>query len=231
MRHRARRAATLAAIALLGMAVSLPAAAPARTEAERSEAREAQREAGAILRERRFQPASVPRPLRRPLEVIGVPIVRAIGWLAERVPGGSPIVWVLASAVVVLGAFLVAGRLGSRRTRGRLRAGVETSAAAPGETPAHLEREAERAEREGDLGRALRVRFRAGLLRLQAAGAVVLRPSLTSGEITRRLGSPTFAALARTFDEVAYGGRRPDAADIEAARSGWTRVLAEATAR
>jgi hypothetical protein len=213
------------------MAVSLPPAAPARSEAERAEAREAQREAGAILRERRFQPASVPRPLRRPLEVIGVPIVRAVGWLGDRVPGGSPFLWVLASTIVVLGAFLAAGRLGSRRTRGRLRARDATSAAAPGETPARLEREAERAERDGDLARALRVRFRAGLLRLQASGALVPRPSLTSGEITRRLGSPTFAALARTFDEVAYGGRRPEPADIDAARSGWTRVLAEAGAR
>ena len=236
MRHRQGRAASLiaavlAAAAILGVAIAVPSAASARTEAQRAEAREAQRKAVAIVRERRFRPASVPRPFRRQLEAIGVPIVRAFGWLADRVPGGGRATWAIAAAVVLLGGFLVAARLGSRRTRGRERAGDETSPAAPGETPARLEREAERAEREGDLALALRVRFRAGLLRLQASGAIALRPSLTSGEISRRLGSPTFAGLSRTFDDVAYGGRSPQAADLEEARSGWRRVLAEAGAR
>jgi len=221
----------LAATVLLGIAVALPSAASARTEAERSEARAAQRTAGDIVGERRFRPASVPRPFRRQLEAIGAPIVRLYGWLADRVPGGGGTTWAIAGSIVLLGGFLVAARLGSRRTRGRLRESNETSPAAPGEAPARLEREAERAEREGDLARALRVRFRAGLLRLQASGAIALRPSLTSGEISRRLGSPTFAGLSRTFDDVAYGGSSPGAADLEAARSGWRRVLAEAGAR
>ena len=221
----------LAATVLVGIAGALPSAASARTEAERSEARAAQRKAGEIVGERRFRPASVPRPFRRQLEAIGAPIVRLYGWLADRVPGGGGTTWAIAGSIVLLGGFLVAARLGSRRTRGRLRESNETSPAAPGETPARLEREAERAEREGDLARALRVRFRAGLLRLQASGAIALRPSLTSGEISRRLGSPTFAGLSRTFDDVAYGGRSPGAADLEAARSGWRRVLAEAGAR
>ena len=53
------------------------------------------------------------------------------------------------------------------------------------------------------------------------------RPSLPNREIARRLGSPAFGGLARTFDEVVYGRRPPDPGDVEAARRGWATVLAE----
>ena len=80
-----------------------------------------------------------------------------------------------------------------------------------------------RAEREADYERAVRLRFRAGLLRLD------IEPSTTSGAAARTLRSPTFDALAARFDAIAYGHRPAGADDAAAAREGWRAVLAEAT--
>ena len=57
------------------------------------------------------------------------------------------------------------------------------------EDPDELERAADDAERDGDLDRALRLRFRAGLLRLGDRGAIRYRPSVTTSEVRRALGS------------------------------------------
>jgi len=35
--------------------------------------------------------------------------------------------------------------------------------------------------------------------------------------------------VAATFDEVVYGRRRPERADVEASRAAWSRVLAAVT--
>src|SRR5262249_61242968 len=56
--------------------------------------------------------------------------------------------------------------------------------------PGRLEREADAAEHRGDLDAAVRLRFRAGLLRLDRAGAISYRPSITSGQVARRLRPP-----------------------------------------
>ena len=100
--------------------------------------------------------------------------------------------------------------------------------AARSEDPAELERLADEAERRGDLEIALRLRFRAGLLRLGRVQALPLRPSLRTREARRTLRSARFDRLARDFDEVVYGGRPPSEVDVEAARSEWPQVVAEA---
>jgi hypothetical protein len=58
-----------------------------------------------------------------------------------------------------------------------------------------------------------------------------LRPSLTSAEVARRLRSPVFDEVARSFDEVVYGRRRAVPEDAETARAGWAEVLERAGAR
>ena len=100
--------------------------------------------------------------------------------------------------------------------------------AARGETPAALERRAEEAERRGDHEAALRLRFRAGLLRLDARGAIAFRPSLPTGEVAQALRSDAFDRLAADFDDVVYGGREADADDVATARREWERVLESA---
>src|SRR5262249_61734857 len=94
-----------------------------------------------------------------------------------------------------------AGRLVGRRG-GRIVEAAGRRARGSAAAPRDLERQADEAERQGELDRALRLRFQAGLLRLARSDAIPVRASLTNGEIARRLSSPAFAQLADDFDEV-----------------------------
>jgi hypothetical protein len=108
---------------------------------------------------------------------------------------------------------------------------VERARAAGGRRaadPAELERRADAAERAGDTEAALRLRFEAGLVRLDRAGAIVLRDSTTSGAVLRTLGPSSFDELASRHDDVVYGGRPAGSDDLESARALWPRVLEEA---
>jgi hypothetical protein len=190
---------------------------------------QAREEARHILSQRRFHGTSVPRPfhgffswLTRHLHFVA----RGFDWLSLKV-GGQLWLWtIIAVLVLVIAAFVtrqlarrrveVEARTAGRRARGR------------GDDPAELERLAGEAERRGDLEVALRLRFRAGLLRLGRARVLPLRPSLRTREARRALRSARFDRLARDFDEVVYGRRSPSAADVETARTEWPRVVAEA---
>lgn len=182
-----------------------------------------------ILEQRRFQPSEIPRPFRGILDWLGDRL-RPIGSFFEDVASstlGRVALALALVAFVALVATAIARGPGRRAERSwdRPRHGSD-----PGRQrdPAELEREAEDAERSGDLETALRLRFRAGLLRLDGVGAIRLRRSLTSGQVSRRLHSPRFDDLAHTFDEVAYGRRPPSTADLRAARDSWPRVLEDA---
>ena len=189
-----------------------------------------------ILAERRFQDDATPRPLRRPLEWLSAPVRRVgealdrlVTWLAGPLPGGESTFWAIVALLVCSTAAVFAVRI----SRGRVGATREGSrrGRAPRLDPGRLEREADTAERRGDFELALRLRFRAGLIRLGLAEAIPLRDSLTSGEVRRRLRLDEFDLLATTFDEVVYGGRSPQRSDVEHARAGWPRVLEAVGAR
>jgi hypothetical protein len=182
-----------------------------------------------VLSERRFHQSDVPGPFRSLLRRLGraLPSLRGIPkWLDGVLPGGRGVVWVTLSALVVGLAVLVARLTLVRRVR---TATVAAAAAAPPRDDARaLERGADAAEAAGDLELALRLRFRAGLLRLDARGAIEFRPSVSTGEVRRRLRSRDFDALAFTFDEVVYGGRPAAADDVATARERWPEVVAAA---
>jgi hypothetical protein len=183
-----------------------------------------------ILSQRRFRPTDLPQPLRGPLEALADRIRdlgEPLGRLVNAIPGEGSVEWIVLSIVIAALAGFVALRLARRR--GRLRS--ESSIAGLGVEildPAALENDAVRAEREGDLERALRLRFAAGLVRLDRQQTIRLRPSLTTGEVARRLGSHDFDRVAAVFDEVVYGRRRPTGADVEMSREGWKQVLTKA---
>jgi hypothetical protein len=187
----------------------------------------ARMEARRVLRERRFHGSAVPRPFHGALVWIGEkfrPVTRAVDRLARHIPGGTWAVWIVLAAIVVALSAAVAGKTARRR------GALEIERSAIGERharldPRALEQEADEAEAAGDAARALRLRFRAGLLRLGRARVVPLRESLTSGEARRIVGLSEFDALARTHDEVVYGGRAAVSADVIAARERWPRVL------
>jgi hypothetical protein len=190
---------------------------------------EARDEARRILAERRFHGTRVPRPLHGVLDWLARHLhfaARAWSSVAGMV-GGQDVLWAIVGAVCVGIAVAVALRLARRRVRLESSLGSHGARARP-EDPDELERLAAEAERRGDLELALRLRFRAGLLRLGRARVLPVRPSLRTGEVRRAVHSPRFDRLARDFDEVVYGRRGARADDLAAARDEWPRVLEDA---
>lgn len=190
------------------------------------EAREAARE---ILTREEYRSTRTPRPLRGVLQQIGE-------WLEPILePVGDALTWVtedprrLVPAALALVAAAVWTTVNLLRRRSSFAGGHAGGRREDrGEDADELERAANAAEQAGDLATAVRLRFRAGLVRLGDAGALAYRPSLTAGAAARVVPSPTLAELAATFDAIAYGGRPASAVDVDAARAGWRRVLQEA---
>jgi hypothetical protein len=183
-----------------------------------------------ILGGRRYKPADVPRPFQGALEWLGDrlrPIGDFFSRITESLPGKIALAAVLAGGVAVV-ALLTARRRAATSAAG---GGVRRRSPDAHTDPGRLEREADVAERRGDLDVALRLRFRAGLLRLDRAGAIHFRPSITTGQVARRLRLPDFDDLAITFDAVAYGGRHASTTDLQSARAEWPRVLEQAARR
>ena len=195
---------------------------------ERAPGVAAQKEARSILAERRFHGSAVPRPLHGLLAWLGAtvrPLGRVIRRIGRVVPGGSASVWVVLALLVMGAAVLIGGRTARRRGAALLRGGERLPEFASVD-PAALERLADAAEAAGEAATALRLRYRAGLLRLGRAHIVPLRESLTSGEARGLVALDEFDRLARAHDEVVYGGRLVQGSDAAAAREGWPRVLA-----
>lgn len=202
----------------------------------------AQREARRILDTPRYKPDEPPRPFAGAIRRLGEwlePVITPLGAafsVIERALASifeDPWKVALVAVLVVVLAALLTGRSVGRRSRlavyGAVGPGGGASTGDPRDLdPRDLERQADAAEAAGDLDRAFRLRFLAGVLRLDRAGVIEYRPSATTGELVRTVRSTTFRPLARTFDEVAYGGRQPQPDDIARAKSEWPRVLEEA---
>jgi len=214
------------------VAAALLAAPPATLAQGAPDASQARAHAREILEERRFQGSGVPRPFEGILRWLGDRLQPAAdlfddisGWL----PGGRPVALLLLSALVLLAALGLAR--GSIRRRASAAARSARARAPTREDPAALERDAERAAAAGEWETAVRLRFRAGLLRLDARELIEYRPSLTTGEVADAVGSPTFERVGADFDAIAYGGRSAGEQDEAASREGWERVLSEAATR
>ena len=193
---------------------------PATTAAgARADARE-------IVAQRRFRGTRVQGPFRGLLDRIGswlAPLGDLVPRLDRSLPGGRAVVWTLLAAAVLGLGWLLAGR--TIRRRAALAAAAGRAGPGRRESPGELERRAEEAERRGEHEAALRLRFRAGLLRLDARGAIDYRPSLQTYEVAAALRSAEFDRLAAGFGEVVYGERPASADDVEAARRDWDAVL------
>jgi hypothetical protein len=191
----------------------------------------ARREAAAILREGRFHNPSVPRPLHGVLHDIGVAltsvghaVTHAVDRVGRIVPGGSVVVWVVLGLALLAAIGLLARRY-SRRALLRESRSDRTSRAGSLERAADLERAAAGAEHEGRFEDAVRLRFRAGLARLAEDGTIRRARSTPNAQLARALHSADFDALARRFDEIAYGDSPAASTDAEEARRRWSAVV------
>jgi hypothetical protein len=193
----------------------------------------AREHARAILAEPRYHGSGVPRPLHGALVWVGrklEPLAAPFHWLGRHLPGGNATVWALLAGLVIFVAVLIAGHAAGRRGGRRLEQ-LESERLPSDAGPAQLERAADDAERSGDHELALRLRFRAGLLRLARARVIPLPDSVTSGQVRRLLRLREFDELARMHDEVVYGGRAASADDAALARVSWPHVLEAAGPR
>ncbi len=189
--------------------------------ADATSAREQARE---ILSGGRYRDTQVPRPFKGPVQWVGDRLEDVGDWFSGlfddvdgALPGGSWLVWILLGIAVAVAAALVA-RAGVRRREARAAAGL-ADAAEPVASPRDLEREADAAERAGDFERAVRLRFRAGVRRLD------LGESETTGAIAAQLSDAAFDRVGSDHDAIAYGGRPAEASDAACAREGWREVL------
>jgi len=221
---------------LQALAASADAPAPAGPAAPAAAAR-AREQARDVLAERRFQPTSVPAPLRsvrerigETLRKLGRPFEDGFNWIAGWFPGGSVLLSVVLAALALGAAAALAARAAARRAGGATARGAG-GRAHDRPSASQLRAQAEAAERRGELELALRLRFRAGLVDLDAHELIELRPALTNHELLRALPSATLAELVDGFEAIAYGGRPAAPDDVHRARDGWPRVVAEASAR
>jgi hypothetical protein len=199
----------------------------------------AREDAAHILRARKFQPPSQPRPLRGVLRWIGhrveplirplAPVGRVLAAMWDALVAGG--VWsFLAGGVIALLAGLASLRVARRRGRRLSSFGPAHGGHLREVDPDVLDRQAAEAEAAGHLDDAFRLRFLAGLIRLDRAGVVELRPSLTSGGLRRQVPSPALRHLTTTFDEIVYGGRPAEPDDVAEAHAGWRRTLEDVKA-
>jgi Domain of unknown function (DUF4129) len=182
-------------------------------------------EAERILSQRRYRTEpTTSESFGEWLERLWYGFLEFVSNVAELV-GGPLVLGLLLFGLVVLAAVLITRNLGHRRAREIETRILREHLLARGADPADLEREAEKAALESDFATALRLTFRAGLLRLDERGRIRYWPGLTSAEVSELLASPEFESLARRFDEVVYGHRTATAGDFANARQGWDNLL------
>lgn len=192
--------------------------------------------ARAILNEDRFRAPRTPAPFKGLLRRLGdllAPVGRALapvgrffahfGWLWQNATARVFLIVAVALMVGALSQVVVRRRRVSSVVRGGAQRAGER------DDPSHLERQAEKAESAGDFGQGVRLRFQAGVIRLQDNGRVRRGRTTATRAIGRQLRSDSFDHLGATFDEVAYGGRPATSTDAAQARDAWQRVLSESS--
>lgn len=131
----------------------------------------------------------------------------------------------LGPLLVAVAALVGALILGRRRARDIERRAIIERILELGTDPDELDSLAAAAQARAEHGEAIRLRFVAGLLRLDAAGRIEFYPGLSNALVSTELSDETFDQLADQFDRVVYGRRPATAGDSAAAEAGWGRLL------
>jgi hypothetical protein len=177
-----------------------------------------------------FEAKDPPKPFRGILDWLGdviraitEPIGDAIGALFDALP--APVAWLIL-AVVVAGLVWLLVKVAKQAGPRRRNAGTPTTTDDVAIDPEALERDAERAAADGDHALAVRLRFRAGLIRLDRdAHAIDYHDGIGNAEVRRVVGDERFDLLADTFDEITYGDSPADGDDDQNARRSWPTVV------
>lgn len=204
-----------------------PASGTANRGAISARARE---DAARVLARDKFRTRSVPRPFRGILRWIGdrlSPVLDPISrFIAELLASGAGQLALLA-LVIAVASFVAYRLVGGRSRAAAVREAHRPSRLVdPAADPEALDRRAAAAEDAGHHDAAVRLRYQAGVVRLDRSGMIELRPDTTTGDVARQVRSPVLDELTVAFDEIVYGGRPAGPADSTAARQGWTSVLA-----
>lgn len=183
-----------------------------------------------ILRDQRFHERRTPAPFRGVLRWIGDRLEPVLGpvseWFVDAWADETTRVIFVAAVVLVVAALT---QLVIRRRTARAVRDGSARVRRRGADPAALEREAAQAEAAGLFDLAVRLRFRAGVLRLQISGRVPRGASTATRGIGRLLDSRDFDVLGDRFDAVAYGGVPATQQDAREAKDRWQRVLVESS--
>jgi hypothetical protein len=179
-----------------------------------------------ILSQERFARSST-TALERWLDRVG-------SWLTDRMTtlsgGNGPNARIsLVAVILVLAVVGLAVRVATRRraTVVRRRHTLDRLIE-EGADPAELERQAEAAAARADYAESVRLRFIAGILRLDQQGTIRFTKGLTTGEIAGTLANPVFDDLHRDFDRVVYGDELATSNMDDRARAGWDVLVAKA---
>lgn len=129
----------------------------------------------------------------------------------------------LVAMLAVLMVATVAVRLA--RTRDAAESRARKRDAVGDLTISELEQQADAAELRGAYDEAVRLRFQAGLRRLDETGAVELDPATPTGRVRSMLSLREFDTVANQFEVAAYSERLVSESDASEAARGWRDVF------
>ena len=138
-------------------------------------------------------------------------------------PGRPSYGWLLLAAMLVL-AVAVAAVIAKRRLRAETDQQRAIDVERRGDAD-ELEDLASTAEAAGRFEEALRLRFRAGLMRLDDLEVIAYDPALATGAVRNAVHMGEFDAVASQFERVAYSDYAPQRTDVTSHRQGWQTVL------
>lgn len=189
---------------------------------------EARRLAEKILSDRKYKEARPPNPFERPIAWIGATVRRFFSSIADLVdriiPGNARQAWGVIALLAGLATVLFVIQLAIRRQRVRAIAAIG-KASLTFEDPAQLEALAAAAANKANYGESIRLRFRAGLVRLEQSRRIADPSHHTNGDIYESVRAEPLLHLQRQFDQIIYGRAEANADDEAEARRNWKHLL------